>query len=91
MMNGLVIRRGEYYLARKGTKSARPERKEGVAMKNIRIRKALKEYGVRVWELAELLNIAESTLCRHLRKELPAEEQDRMIELIRQRGGRTED
>ena len=25
MMNGLVIRRGEYYLARKGTKSARPD------------------------------------------------------------------
>lgn len=25
MMNGLVIRRGEYYMARKGTKSARPD------------------------------------------------------------------
>lgn len=25
MMNGLVVRRGEYFLARKGTKSARPD------------------------------------------------------------------
>ena len=25
MMNGLVVRRGEYYLARKGAKSAKPD------------------------------------------------------------------
>lgn len=25
MMNGLVVRRGEYFLARKGTKSAKPD------------------------------------------------------------------
>lgn len=56
-------------------------------MKNIKIRKALKDYGVRYWELARLMGISDGTLCRRLRDEIPAEEQDQIVELIRQHGG----
>ena len=34
------------------------------------------------YQLADILGISEATLCRKLRKELPAEEQDRMVRLI---------
>lgn len=56
-------------------------------MKNIKIRKALKETGVKYWELARLMGISDATLCRRLRDEIPAEEQDQIVELIRQHGG----
>ena len=55
-------------------------------MNNALIRSALKETGVRYWELARLLEISDGTLCRRLRDELPAEEQRRICELIRQHG-----
>ena len=56
-------------------------------MKNIKIRKALKETGVRYWELARILGISDGTLCRRLRDELPAEEQEEIVKLIREHGG----
>ena len=56
-------------------------------MKNIKIRTELKEKKITQYELARLMGIGETTLCRRLRDELPAEEQDRIIELIRQHSG----
>lgn len=51
-------------------------------MYNKKIRIALIEYGVKHYELAELLGISEPTLCRRLRSELPEEEQNRIVEII---------
>lgn len=56
-------------------------------MKNIKIRQALKETGVRYWELARLMGISDGTLCRRLRDEIPAEEQDKIVKLIWQHSG----
>lgn len=54
-----------------------------IFLKNEVIRKALKDFGVKQWELAEMLGTSEWTLSRKLRKELPQAEQERIIELIR--------
>lgn len=54
-------------------------------MKNIRIREALKTYGMKQYELADKLGIHESTLCVWLRKELPDEEQERIVAIIKNR------
>lgn len=51
-------------------------------MNNLRIRLSMTEHNMRQWELARLLDISESVLCRRLRDELPEEEQDRIIAKI---------
>ena len=51
-------------------------------MKNMKIRQALMEAGMKNYELAELMGISEFTLSRRLRNELPDKEQDRIIKLI---------
>lgn len=56
-------------------------------MENKRIRKELKERGVKYWELARIMGISDATLTRRLRNEIPEEEQDRIIKLIRKHGG----
>lgn len=56
-------------------------------MNNKKIRKALKDTGVKYWELARLMGISDATLCRRLRDEIPAEEQDKIVKLIREHGG----
>lgn len=53
-------------------------------MNNIRLRVALIETDTRYWQLAKILGISVPTLNRRLRDELPAEEQERIIELIKQ-------
>lgn len=53
-------------------------------IRNIRIRTELKECGVKYWELAMIMGISDATLCRRLRIEIPAEEQERIIKLIRE-------
>ena len=44
MMNGLVIRRGEYYLARKGTKSARPDASGNFWSKELQAARVFSDY-----------------------------------------------
>ena len=56
-------------------------------MNNKKIRKALKETGVKYWELARIMGISDGTLCRRLRDEIPAEEQVKLVKLIQQHGG----
>lgn len=42
-------------------------------MKNVEIRNAAAESGVRLWEIAEELGIAEATFLKHLRREFSEE------------------
>lgn len=51
-------------------------------MANERIREALESNAMRQWELAERLGVSEFTLTRRLRRELPENEQARILALI---------
>ena len=51
-------------------------------MRNKKIREALKNANMKYWELADLMGISPYTLSVRLRKELPNEEQERIILLI---------
>ncbi len=51
-------------------------------MKNARIKVALIENGMKQWQLAQLMGVHEATLSKRMREELPAEEQDRIVNLI---------
>lgn len=51
-------------------------------MANERIRKALKESGMAMWQLADLCGISECTISRWFRKELPDETQKKMLSMI---------
>ncbi|MCI6651806.1 MAG: hypothetical protein MSH11_00060 [Ruminococcus sp.] len=51
-------------------------------LSNNEVRKKAKEQGVRLWEVAEVLNISEPTMTRKLRKELPTAEKERILSII---------
>ena len=51
---------------------------------NLRVRNACKEYRVPQWMLADALKVSPDTVTRRLRHELPEEEQDRYIALIKE-------
>lgn len=51
-------------------------------MKNYDVKTAAKNRGVYLWQVAEALGIADTTLCRRLRKELSAEEKERIFSII---------
>lgn len=51
-------------------------------MKNLMVRVALLEKGLHVYDLVDILHVSESTVTRKMRKEMPAEEQVRIIDLI---------
>lgn len=51
-------------------------------MNNVEIKVTLKQAHMAQWQLADLLGITEWTLSRKLRKELPEEEKESIIELI---------
>lgn len=53
-------------------------------MNNIEIRKAMKDRRLFNYELAEALGISEFTLSRKLRKELPQDEKNKILEIIDQ-------
>lgn len=50
---------------------------------NERIRTALSRANIRHWQLADALGMAESTLCKKLRKELPPAEQRYILSVIK--------
>ncbi len=54
---------------------------------NILIRNSMKEHQVFQYEVAEILGISEPTLIRWLRKELPEDEQKRIVSLIEEHAG----
>ncbi|MCH5300948.1 MAG: hypothetical protein J1E56_06480 [Ruminococcus sp.] len=49
---------------------------------NAEIRKVTKLKGVRLWEVANALNISEPTMTRKLRKELPDKEKQTIFKII---------
>ena len=51
-------------------------------MRNQEIRTAVKRSGVRMWQVAEALGIADTTLSKRLRKELPDNERENILEVI---------
>ena len=53
-------------------------------MTNLGVKNAAKAAGVRLWELADQLGIADTTLSKKLRRELPAAEQEKMVAIIDQ-------
>lgn len=53
-------------------------------MTNMGVKNAAKAAGVRLWELADQLGIADTTLSKKLRYELPAEEQEKMVSAIKE-------
>lgn len=53
-------------------------------MSNQDIRRAAAGAGVKLWQIAEALGIADCSFSRKLRRELPAEEKDRIFSIIRE-------
>lgn len=51
-------------------------------MENLEIRRKLKEADLYQWQLAEGMKIAEQTLVRKLRRELPEEEKQKIFAII---------
>ena len=51
---------------------------------NERIRKALKENNMCLWQLADALGISEPSMTRKMRHELSEQEQNSIIELIKE-------
>ncbi|MBR3344540.1 MAG: hypothetical protein IKG34_10130 [Solobacterium sp.] len=49
---------------------------------NIKIRQALRYHSVPVWKLADAYGKSENTMYRIFRHELPASEQERIIQMI---------
>ncbi len=56
-------------------------------MNNKDIRNLLKEKGIFHWQLADKLGISEATLTRKLRRELPIEEKEKLIKVIKKMEG----
>lgn len=53
-------------------------------MKNQDIRRAAAGAGIKLWQLAEALGIADCSLSRKLRRELPEEEKTKIFGIIEQ-------
>ena len=51
-------------------------------MENLEIRRKLKEANLYQWQLAEGMKIAEQTLVRKLRRELPEEDKQKIFAII---------
>ena len=51
-------------------------------MRNKEIRNAMKQKGITQLKLGELLGVSENTVNRKLRKELPEEEKQKILEVI---------
>ena len=51
---------------------------------NKKIRIAMFDAGIAQWQLAEILGIHEGSLSRKMRHELPAEEQDKIVKMIKE-------
>lgn len=52
--------------------------------RNLKVRAEMRIQNVPVWALAEKEHVSENTMFRRLRCELPADEQERLIQLIRE-------
>ena len=55
-----------------------------MSVSNARIRKAAQEAGVYLWQIAEKLGINDGNFSRKLRRELPVDEQEKIMGIIRE-------
>lgn len=53
-------------------------------MNNVDIRQTAKNSGVKLWQIADSLGIADSNFSKKLRRELPDEEKQKIFEIIRE-------
>lgn len=53
-------------------------------MCNIDVRRVAAGNGVRLWQVADALGIADAQLSRKLRKELPDDEKEKIFEIIQE-------
>lgn len=53
-------------------------------MANLEIRRTAAAAGVKLWQVADILGIADSSFSRKLRKELPAAEQEKILGIIKE-------
>lgn len=51
-------------------------------MSNIDVRVEATKRGVKLWQIAERLGISDANFSRKLRRELPADEQSKILEII---------
>lgn len=51
---------------------------------NIEIRIEMVKYNLKQWEVARLLNMSESVFSRRFRKEIPEDEKQRILAIIRE-------
>ena len=56
-------------------------------MLNYEIRKAIKESGFKHWQVADMLNVSEATFVRKLRRELSIAEKEKILNVIKTKGG----
>ena len=59
-------------------------------MNNIEIREAIKESGLRHWQIADMTGVADTTFCRMLRRELPEDKKQEILTTIQRAKGRTQ-
>lgn len=53
-------------------------------MKNQDVRQAAANAGIRLWRIAEVLEIPDSSFSKKLRRELPPEEKEKIFGIIRE-------
>lgn len=53
-------------------------------MSNEALRRFAAGNGVKLWQVAEALGIADTSLSRKMRKELPPDEKERIVRIIRE-------
>jgi len=56
-------------------------------VKNQDVRRTAAGAGVKLWQIAEALGIADCNFSRKLRRELPAEEKEKIFSIIRELAG----
>lgn len=51
-------------------------------MENLEIRREAAKNGLKLWEVAEVCGVTDSTFSRKLRRELPSEQRDHILNMI---------
>lgn len=51
-------------------------------MKNVEIRSACMQSGIKQWQLAEAIGVSETHFSRKLRRELPKDEKEKILAII---------
>ena len=52
-------------------------------MENLEIRNEVARNGLKLWEVAEVCGVTDSTFSRKLRRELPSDQKDHILSMIR--------